>query len=56
MTWSRSNKIFLINAFPPKILDIATLQVHRSYDVEDTGQHFVFVLDLRSNVKKFTFL
>ena len=37
---------FLVNVSPPK-----PLQVHRSYDVEDTGQHFVFVLDLRSRLK-----
>ena len=50
---SRSNEIFFVNAFPSKPLDIATLQVHRSYDVEDTGQCFLFVLDLgaRSKVK-----
>ena len=42
------------NAFPPKPLDISifqTFQVHRSYDVEDTGQCFVFVLDLSLKVK-----
>ena len=38
--------IFLVNALPPKPLDkLQTLQVHMSYDVEDTGQRFVFVLD-----------
>ena len=38
-----SNQIFLINAFPPKLFDIAalSLQVHMSYDVEDTGQGFI---------------
>ena len=43
----------LVNAFPPKTLDIAlqTFQVHRSCDVEDTWQRFVGVLDLRSKVK-----
>ena len=45
---------FLVNAFPPQPLDIhnsnfklQTLKVHRSYDVDDTGQRLVFVLDLR---------
>ena len=31
---------FLLNASPHKLLDVATLQVHRSHDVEGTGQHF----------------
>ena len=45
MTLTKSNQMFLVNAFPPKPLDIAT------YGVEDTWQHFVFVLDLRSRSK-----
>ena len=45
-TVGQSNQIFLVNAFPPK-----PLHVHRSYDVEDTGQRFVFVLDRRSSSK-----
>ena len=34
---------FLVNASPPKPFDveIQTLKVHRSHDVEGTGQHFV---------------
>ena len=35
---------FLVNASSPKPLDIATSnfsQVHRSTDIEGTGQHFV---------------
>ena len=34
---------FLVNAHPPKRLDVTTttLQVHRSHDVEGTGQQFV---------------
>ena len=30
---------FLVNAYPPKQLQ--SLQVHRSYDAEGTGKHFV---------------
>ena len=34
---------FFVNESPPKLLVVATsnLQVHMSYDVEGTGQHFV---------------
>ena len=37
---SRLNKIFLVNSFPLKLLDIAASNFAglRSYDVEDTGQ------------------
>ena len=34
---------FLVNPSSLKLLEVATsnLQVHRSYDLEGTGQHFV---------------
>ena len=49
LTWGQGQiKYFFVKTFPLKPLDIAALQVHRSYDVEDTVQCFVFVLDLRS--------
>ena len=50
---SRSNQIFLVNAFTPKLLDIATSNIAsaKSYDREDTWQRLVCVLDLRSKVK-----
>ena len=41
----RSSQIFLVNVFPPKLKQLKNLQVHRSYDVKDNGQRFVFVLD-----------
>ena len=46
-------QIFLVNILPAKPLDIeaSTLQVHKSYDVEDTGQCFLFALDLKSRLK-----
>ena len=33
----------LVNASPPKLLDVATatLQVHRSHDIKGNEQHFV---------------
>ena len=39
---SRSNNV-LVNASPSKLLDIAisNFEVHRSYDLEGTVQHFV---------------
>ena len=42
---------FLINASPPKPLDVATLQVHRSHDVEGTLATFHVTLTSRSKVK-----
>ena len=50
---SRSNQFFLVNTFPPKLLDIAkqALQMHRSYDVEDTGQRCMFVIEVKVKVK-----
>ena len=40
---ARSSVKFLVNVFPPKPLDVATLTLHlnRSQDVEGSGQHFV---------------
>ena len=32
---------FLVNASPPKLLEVATLYLNRSHDVEGTGQCFV---------------
>ena len=40
---------FLLNCWT---WQLQTLQVHRSFDVEDTGQCFAFVIDLRILVKK----
>ena len=39
----RTVVMFLVNASPPKLLDVATatLQVHRSHDIKGTEQHFV---------------
>ena len=31
----------LVNASPPKQLDISTLQVHRSFDEEGSGQYVI---------------
>ena len=42
-------KYFLKMHFPlnRSTSQLQTLQVHRSYDVENTGQRFVFVLDIK---------
>ena len=39
-----SSNVSNVNASPPKSLDVVTLttlQVHKSHDVEGSGQHFV---------------
>ena len=49
------HQIFLVNAYPPKPLDIATANFAGAYDVEETveetEQRFVFIIDLRSRSK-----
>ena len=46
-------KIFLVNALPPKPLDIdaSNFADAQAYNVEDTGQLLLLVLDLRSRSK-----
>ena len=39
-----SSNVSYVNASPPRSLNVATLatlQVHKSHDVEGSGQHFV---------------
>ena len=37
----RASVMFLVNVSPPKLLDLATLYLDKSQDVERTGQHFM---------------
>ena len=42
-TCMRSSITFLANASPPKLLDVATVQVHISHKVEGSVRNFVYV-------------